>query len=152
MQWLRDVLRFSLRKHKRNLETSKQCFQKPILIENRNSIYGFNIFATWKVRDYQSKSAVVIDQLARNSRRTTPCLSQRKVLEGSLRTGSHKRYLCKDTVVKASSIDLDKAQSRGFAKDSASFARNNPNYGTFKLKGSNFTTTNGKNEEVTSFT
>ena len=152
MQWLRDVLIFTLRKYKRNLETNKQCFQKPILIENRNSIYGLNIFAKWKMRDYQSKSAVVIDQLAGNSLRTTPCLSWRKVLKEGLRTDSHKRYLCKDTVVKASSMDLDKVQWRGFAKDSGSFVSNNPNYSTFKLKDSNFTTTNGKNEEVTSFT
>ena len=80
-------------------------------------------FATWKVGEYQSKSSALTDQLVGNYPKTTSCLNWRKVLEGSLRTGSHKRRLCKDAVVEASSMTLDKVQWRGFAKDITSFAR-----------------------------
>ena len=81
-------------------------------------------FATWKVGEYQSKSSALTEQLVGNSPKTTSCLNWRKVFEGSLRTGSHKRRLCKDAVVEASSMALDKVQWRRFAKDITSFARN----------------------------
>ena len=81
-------------------------------------------FATWKVGEYQSKSNALTDQLVGNSPETNCCLNWRKILKGSLRTGSHKRRLCKDAVVKTSSMALDKVQWRGFAKDITSVARN----------------------------
>ena len=57
---------------------------------------------------------------------TTSLPSWKKVLEGNLRTGRHKRRLCKDAVVEASNVALEKVQWRGFTKDIAPFTNSNP--------------------------
>ena len=57
--------------------------------------------------EYQSKSTAVNDRLVENSPKTNSLPSWKNILEGNLRTGRHKRRLCKDEVVETSNMALE---------------------------------------------
>ena len=127
MQWLRCILWITLRDREKNIDTCKHCCHQPPL-----EIMVATNRLQWFGHACRMQNSIVPKQIFCSDRptdkkcpKTTPLPWWKNGLEEDVRTGCLKTRLCRDPVVEASCMAMDKIQWRGFIRDAASFASKN---------------------------